>query len=928
MDNENMHIENTGTENGNAAPANSLLKLPNLDFLYQTSDDRFQDFLKNSKVIYSLLYNKKDYQPNIIKRTFTEKLTKNPKEGNMEAIKKLIYQDNGAKSLIIAPTGSGKTYSIDAIFKQIADESSGKELLCLLCPNRVQNIQNEKSDDYNFEALIEGISLEDNGKDIRQISAVYDKLPEIRKYKKEHPDCKLRVVIDECHTLISANLFREQAISSIMRLIQSGEADSYTFITATYENMCVFPFDNIMIFEDKNYKPVFKSIDIRFAKRNDLDNLIMSTALNESKPFIRLNSGDRIKRLDKTLSDMGVNSQTVTADDKGYRTNDDGTVTYNNVIFDHIVNHDDLYNNEGEADVIFATSLLDAGTNFTKYSPDSTPVFVVFSEKIMNLDEIEQSFNRFRPQKDENGDIIQLDHAVILHQIPDHAITQARIAKHDSDGKSYSFSTIPPMAISYKDQTTPEEKEKGYYNGVITIAGKYFEKLETGKYVLELTIGEKMQVLPVPLYVNCQQEGDIDSLSLLMEKLTGIWKNDYFQDNGEVNPAAHTLMLDTINDISTISETRMREKHNYVGGSFFLNYHTGDESVSCLLPKKPFPVFFPITSIFEDCQKELIKWIKRFYKEKDNDEMDFYEMGGKTEKQYLEDNLNIVKLKDAYGVSNALYISDSPLRLWFDHYKLFNIAYNKYQNLYYYYPEYLKNELQKRLNIPVSISYPVIENYSIKKIQDDRASLINSLNILYKNPLTKDILCDVLHHSKKIPADLDKQQREMLSDIIQSKLYKKEYLSVKKSSPAVTFDYIIKVLNFYKSERDISAHCRRLDRLYINKKIAKEGKLPLATKGMRMQFTEQSTLISVINDRKQSKGSRKLTLSDTFMESLRDEYNRRMKEIIPAYTPKGEKKFKELLYSVYIVINKDIKSRKPELTELILRIEDVPFIID
>lgn len=165
----------------------------------------------------------------------------------------------------------------------------------------------------------------------------------------------------------------------------------------------------------------------------------------------------------------------------------------------------------------------------------------------------------------------------------------------------------------------------------------------------------------------------------------------------------------------------------------------------------------------------------------------------------------------------------------------------------------------------------------------------------------------------------------MLSDIIQSKLYKKEYLSVKKSSPAVTFDYIIKVLNFYKSERDISAHCRRLDRLYINKKIAKEGKLPLATKGMRMQFTEQSTLISVINDRKQSKGSRKLTLSDTFMESLRDEYNRRMKEIIPAYTPKGEKKFKELLYSVYIVINKDIKSRKPELTELILSVEDVPF---
>lgn len=327
MDNPNMHTEATETDTINTKIMGGKHILPEL-YLHEPSSDRFQDFITNSQKVQKLLFGTSDYQPNIMKRTFTEKLTKNPEEGNMEAIKELICQDNGAKSLIIAPTGSGKTYSIDAIFKQITAESSEKQLLCLLCPNRVQNIQNEKSDDYNFEALIEGISLEDNGEDSRQISAVYDKLPEIRKYKKEHPDCKLRVVIDECHTLISANTFREQAISSIMRLIQSGEADSYTFITATYENMCVFSFDNILLFEDKNYKPVFKSIDIKFAEKTDLDNLIMSTAMHESKPYIRLNSMERIERIDKTLTNLGINSQTVTADDKGYRTNDDGTVTY------------------------------------------------------------------------------------------------------------------------------------------------------------------------------------------------------------------------------------------------------------------------------------------------------------------------------------------------------------------------------------------------------------------------------------------------------------------------------------------------------------------------------------------------------------------------------------------------------------------------
>ena len=123
--------------------------------------------------------------------------------------------------------------------------------------------------------------MDDNGQNIRQISAVYDKIPEIRKYKKEHPDCRLRVVIDECHNLISANIFREQAIQTIMRLIRNNVADSYTFFTATYDNMCCFAFDNIVLFKDKSYKPVFGSIDIRFTEKKYFENLVMDTALKE-----------------------------------------------------------------------------------------------------------------------------------------------------------------------------------------------------------------------------------------------------------------------------------------------------------------------------------------------------------------------------------------------------------------------------------------------------------------------------------------------------------------------------------------------------------------------------------------------------------------------------------------------------------------------
>lgn len=894
---------------------------------------RFQDFITNSKEVQELLFGTSDYQPNIMKRTFTEKLTKNPEEGNMEAIKELICQDNGAKSLIIAPTGSGKTYSIDAIFKQITAESSEKQLLCLLCPNRVQNIQNEKSDDYNFEALIEGISLEDNGEDSRQISAVYDKLPEIRKYKKEHPDCKLRVVIDECHTLISANTFREQAISSIMRLIQSGEADSYTFITATYENMCVFSFDNILLFEDKNYKPVFKSIDIRFAEKTDLDNLIMSTAMHESKPYIRLNSMERIKRIDKTLTNLGINSQTVTADDKGYRTNDDGTVTYNNIIFDHIVNNDDLYNNKGEADVILATSLLDAGTNFTRYSPESTPVFVVLSEKLMNIDEIEQSFNRFRPQKDKDGNIIQLDHAIILHQIPDHDITRVRIAKHDSNGKSYPKKTIPPMAVSYTDKTTPEEKKEGYYNGIITIPGKYFEDLEAGKYIIELSLGYSNKiVLTSNLYVNYVQEADRSQIHSFNE----IWQSkimNALQNNEELDQDSRTIALDAATDALALMEIiKQKEEGNTDSVLSFFNYSTGDEAVRCQLSLRPFEYFFNIPETLKFRKHDADKQLKQFYGiynvrlSAQTSDDSFDSLGGMTEKELLDNTLSMLQSenKSDTNIFKAMYITDN-LRLGIDYYKLFNIAYTIYQKQYFYYPERLADELQRRLNVPVSISYHTPENYKIeKKEKEDRKSLLDNLNTLYNNPLLKDTVEDVLHKKGKIPLTLEEGQRKMLTDILQSSLYKKEY-TLLKNFPVMTCEDIVKALNHCAKESDTNKYARKIRCMLNNRNISKSEEPPFNDKRFLMQFTEQKTLISIINERKKAKGTKKLTLSDTAMDSLREEFNSRMKKIIPNYTPKGVVKFKELLYSVYIVINKNISSRKPELTELILSVKDIPF---
>ena len=61
------------------------------------------------------------------------------------------------------------------------------------------------------------------------------------------------------------------------------------------------------------------------------------------------------------------------------------------------------------------------------------------------------------------------------------------------------------------------------------------------------------------------------------------------------------------------------------------------------------------------------------------------------------------------------------------------------------------------------------------------------------------------------------------------------------------------------------------------------------------------------------------------MDSLNQEFNARMATLIPKYKPKSKTQFKNLLFFVYIIINQNSKSRKPELTEPILSIDDVPF---
>ena len=840
----------------------------------------------------------------------------------MEYIKSLIELDNGAMNLIIAPTGSGKTYSINAIFQQINAESDGKQLLCLLCPNRVQNIQNEKSDDYSFEALVAGVQLDENEHNVRQISAVYDKVPSIINYKKAHPDCKLRLVIDECQTLISANTFREQAIDTIMRMINEKIADSYTFITATYENMCCFSFDNIVLFEDKNYKPVFKSVNIKYAKQKQFENLVIDTAVHESKPYIRLNDTQMIKRVEATLSNMGSICYSVTANDKASTTNEDGTVTYDNVIFDHIVNHDDLYNNEGEADTILATSLLDAGTNFTKYSPESTPVFAVFNPKLMNIDEIEQAFNRFRPQKDAKGNVIQLDHALIIHQMPSSSIRSAKVYKQGSNGKVKLLFSIPSKAVTYTDNTSQKERESGKHNGIITISGDYFSALEDGIYYLHIHFLDQAVPMSYNLYVNCWSDERPDN-----DTMESLFKNVMEKGRAMLNNWGGEKIRA---DLNTFQDAVLTLGDAMSGSTAFI-YNTGDKEVSSQILLRPYAFFSSLRSILQNYLKQAKNQCDRaqqYIETPDMSNENMYDIFAEADqeenlRETLERHLNVLKIEDP-TIGKALYVA-KDLTVQINRKKLFNSAYSAYQNQFYYYPERLVDELTRRLNVPVSISYYAPEEYKLETVEDDRDSILQMLNTLYKTPAMKGILCDVLHSGKSIPVDIDREYREMLAKILQSNLYKKEYQPLHKVSSSLTFDYIVKALNTLEDRKQVNKHITRIIYMLNNQDILTKGATSVKAKNKQVQFMEQKTLISIIEEKKNGNENKKFTVNDKFKETIREAFNNKMASIVTGYTPKTPVQFKNLLYLVYEIKNRNASSREDEVAKPIVTIEQVPF---
>lgn len=176
---------------------------------------------------------------------------------------------------------------------------------------------------------------------------------------------------------------------------------------------------------------------------------------------------------------------------------------------------------------------------------------------------------------------------------------------------------------------------------------------------------------------------------------------------------------------------------------------------------------------------------------------------------------------------------------------------------------------------------------------------------------------------QSIPADAPEDLRQSLAEMLRSDFYKKEFLELRKMD-MLSFDYIVEVLNCCEKAADTNKHIKRLQYMIINQAIVRNTAMPLSTKELKKQYEEQKALITAVEKKRAATGTKKFTLTDSFKESLIQDFTAEMLKTNPKFKAPSKARFNHLLFNVYKIANQNITSRKPELVEPIITVEDIP----
>jgi len=408
-----------------------------------------KDFNKKSKKIQKIL-NIENKNTKLITSKFTEYIKDNP--DNMELFIS-SFNNKGAETLIIAPTGSGKTHTINEVFKSInktnndikneinnsinkEDEKifkASKEFIkefflnkegdiinLILCPNRIQNLQNEYS--YDMKAIIgnkNNLSEYDLG-ETNNFSTVYDKISELTDVISHYnntlkKNLKINICIDEAHLLIESLGYRKKSLNKLNEVISKVKENkgSVVYMTATPEPLMIMPFDTIIEFKKDSYTaPADKGTIIKNGTEENFEEVLyflIKEMISDGKiPFIRYNSINGILRIMTKLTlEDNYTALSVDSSDKGFCTTIDPSsgkelIVYNNLMFNDIINRSSLpgtYKGK-KVNAYITTSMVEAGTNIKSIDGVEdkalTPIFVCQDKNNISINANIQFFNRVR----------------------------------------------------------------------------------------------------------------------------------------------------------------------------------------------------------------------------------------------------------------------------------------------------------------------------------------------------------------------------------------------------------------------------------------------------------------------------------------------------------------------------------------------------